>query len=146
MAAGPRITCGDCGDIIRSTYRHDWVACKCFVNGNAAVADSLGLNVADLNQALAGAIEKRRSRALPMSSTAGVFKGCYIDGGSEYTRIGGNNWSFTALACPFCGETSALEIINNAVVCSGCGAQGPITTIGTEQSVFDSWNNRNVNK
>ena len=41
-----RIKCLKCGDIIESTYRHDWVQCTC------------------------GA--------------------CYVDGGHDYMRIGGN--------------------------------------------------------
>lgn len=41
-----RIKCLKCGDIIESTYRHDWVQCSC------------------------GA--------------------CFVDGGHDYSRIGGN--------------------------------------------------------
>lgn len=34
-----RARCRKCGDIIESTYRHDWVACKCggiFIDGGNA--------------------------------------------------------------------------------------------------------------
>jgi len=29
-----RIKCANCGDILVSRNRHDWVACSCFGNGN----------------------------------------------------------------------------------------------------------------
>lgn len=34
-----RAKCGNCGDIIESVHRHDWVACSCFKNevGNLGI-------------------------------------------------------------------------------------------------------------
>lgn len=29
MGAGPRMKCTKCGDVIQSTYRHDFKWCKC---------------------------------------------------------------------------------------------------------------------
>lgn len=29
MAAGPRVRCVGCGDVIQSEYRHDYRRCKC---------------------------------------------------------------------------------------------------------------------
>lgn len=47
-----RIRCKKCGDIIQSTYRHDFVMCSC--------------------------------------------QSCFIDGGDDYTRIGGfkDDWEY----------------------------------------------------
>ena len=110
--AGPRITCGNCGDIIRSTHRHDWRPCRCFKNEE----DN---------------------------------KGCFIDGGDDYTRIGGSNWKFTAVPCPFCGALSDLELDQSDsnhthVVCGKCGARGPATLEQGETDSFywDHWNER----
>jgi hypothetical protein len=122
--AGPRITCLDCGDIIRSTHRHDWRPCSCFKNEEGS-------------------------------------QGCFIDGGEDYIRVGGDNWKFTADPCPFCGDSSDLELnmdtIRYAIVdgktisqpgvfveCGNCGAHGPVTLeVGEpEQFYWDEWNLR----
>lgn len=111
--AGPRITCLSCGDVIRSTNRHDWRPCSCFKNEE----DN---------------------------------EGCFIDGGDDYARIGGSNWTFTAYPCPFCANDSDLEIRRMAnpdgifVVCGECGARGPVSheQNGNEQFYWDIWNVR----
>lgn len=48
-----RAKCKNCGDVIESKHRHDWVACSCFKN--------------EFDN-----------------------KGFFIDGGTDYFRIGGN--------------------------------------------------------
>lgn len=112
---GPRITCLDCGDIIRSQHVHDWKACSCFKDAPDGT-------------------------------------GCYIDGGKEYTRVGGKNWKFTAEPCPFCGTLSNLELVDASeyggigihVECKDCGAQGPKSTeiYETDHFYWDLWNER----
>lgn len=64
-----RIRCKNCGEIIESKSRHDWVCCKCWKNeeGN---------------------------------------KGCFVDGGHSYIRIGGDpeNYELMIETRPFTDE------------------------------------------
>lgn len=56
-----RLRCKNCGEVIESTSRHDFVACKCF-------------------------------------KESGGSKGCFVDGGKDYMRWGGNREDFEDLS------------------------------------------------
>ena len=69
--------CKNCGDVVESKTRHDFVTCTCFQETRATV------------QAMEGENPGATHREL-VALASGIQRGFYLDGGKDYTKVGGN--------------------------------------------------------
>lgn len=88
-----RAECLNCGDIIESKFRHDFVTCSCFdtsTNLRHKIAESVIEQLrnfpGDFTDSQYENIRHQVACALASSTGTGFF----LDGGQEYTRCGGN--------------------------------------------------------
>jgi len=69
--------CKNCGDVVESKTRHDFVTCTCFQETRATV------------RAMEGENPEATHREL-VALASGIQRGFYLDGGKDYTKVGGN--------------------------------------------------------
>lgn len=81
--------CNNCGDVIRSLHRHDFVSCSCFQWSEKRIYDYIESNY-ELNDI--SYLDDPKYKALVEN-----LRGFFLDGGGEYTRIGGNEKDITWL-------------------------------------------------
>lgn len=69
--------CKNCGDIVESKTRHDFVACSCFQETKARVRSMETENPTVTRQEI-------------VAFASSIQRGFYLDGGKDYLRVGGN--------------------------------------------------------
>ena len=88
-----RAQCRNCGDILESKHRHDMVTCTCFSASSAKLDDYSKKYVKPGTKfgSLHVEIDYDNLYKDPeYKNLQDNFRGFFLDGGSDYCRIGGN--------------------------------------------------------
>lgn len=80
-----KILCIHCNDVIESVHRHDYVSCTCRKESNRLSEEFLTL----LNGYVEGGTKMSPHLAVCVFEEL-VGRGVSLDGGSDYTKVGGN--------------------------------------------------------
>lgn len=86
MKKGPKVKCLNCGDIIQSKHRHDFVACSCFQETHEIIKGMKELLSPYLDTKLPPG--KEHLLWCRVSDTIGT--GLAVDGGGDYFRMIGS--------------------------------------------------------
>ena len=78
--------CKNCGDIVESKHRHDWVSCKCFQRSDTQKVD---FRITLEQSASAYGLDDNQVKGICSIFNKIVSSGFFIDGGNDYTRCGG---------------------------------------------------------
>jgi hypothetical protein len=78
--------CRNCGDVLESKHRHDWVSCSCFVSSNRSSEKIVEL----LEERAPAELSDYLTHQIRCAIAEVIGTGFYVDGGQDYTRVGGN--------------------------------------------------------
>lgn len=87
-----KVKCLNCKSILKSTHRHDFVACKCYHESETLCERFEGI--------LQGYLDEGLDLSLHTASCAFmavIHKGVAVDGGDDYLRISGSSNNYEVI-------------------------------------------------